>query len=104
MTEVTAVKSLIYATRHLKPGDDFATKTDRDASILVALGKAKIRRVPGKIAPAPAGLVEKVSASKVPAGNLVALRAEYAELVGKKPFHGWDAAELRRRIGEARAA
>ena len=31
------------------------------------------------------------------------LRADYAEVVGKKPFNGWDAAELQKRIDAALA-
>lgn len=33
--------------------------------------------------------------------DLAALRAEYAEKIGKRPFMGWGAEELRARIGEA---
>lgn len=33
--------------------------------------------------------------------ELSALRVEYQEVVGKRPFHGWDADELRQRIAEA---
>ncbi|MEO9230378.1 MAG: hypothetical protein ABI216_15740, partial [Devosia sp.] len=33
-----------------------------------------------------------------------ALRAEYEIVVGKKPFMGWQADELRKRIAEANAA
>lgn len=29
------------------------------------------------------------------------LRAEYQEVVGKRPYHGWDAGEIRARIEEA---
>lgn len=36
-------------------------------------------------------------------GDLATLRAEYAEAVGKRPFHGWDEATLRQKIAEARA-
>jgi len=36
--------------------------------------------------------------------DLVAVRAEYLAVVGKKPFHGWDAAELHKRIAAARAS
>ena len=35
------------------------------------------------------------------ADDLAALRAEYLRIVGKRPFHGWDAAELKRRMAEA---
>lgn len=34
---------------------------------------------------------------------LARLRGEYSELTGKKPFHGWDAAELQKRVDTALA-
>ncbi|WP_422366405.1 hypothetical protein [Pelagibius sp.] len=36
--------------------------------------------------------------------DLAALRAEYEEAVGKKPFNGWDADTLREKIAAAKAA
>lgn len=36
--------------------------------------------------------------------DLAKLRADYAEIVGKKPYHGWDAAELQAKIDEALAS
>lgn len=36
--------------------------------------------------------------------DLSALRDEYLEVVGKRPYHGWDAATLRARIDEAQAS
>lgn len=35
--------------------------------------------------------------------ELTELRALYQEAVGKRPYHGWDAAALREKIAEARA-
>lgn len=35
--------------------------------------------------------------------DLTLLRAEYTELTGKRFFHGWDEAELRAKIADARA-
>ncbi len=35
-----------------------------------------------------------------PADTLSAVRAEYERVVGKRAFHGWDEAELRRRMAE----
>jgi len=35
--------------------------------------------------------------------DLAALRAEYLEVVGKRPFHGWDADALREKIAAAKA-
>jgi len=107
MRELTALRPLVYATRRLKPGEDFTTKTDRDARILIAVGRAKARRVPGKIAPPPADVVQKVVQSNPPdnaAEDLSKLRSEYQELIGKRPFMGWDAAELQRRIDEVLAS
>lgn len=34
-------------------------------------------------------------------GALTALRAQYQDVVGKRPFHGWDAETLRQKIAEA---
>lgn len=33
--------------------------------------------------------------------DLADLRAQYQEIIGKRPYHGWDAEELQRRIDEA---
>ena len=33
--------------------------------------------------------------------ELAELRAEYQAVIGKRPYHGWDADELRSRIAEA---
>ncbi len=37
--------------------------------------------------------------SIAPEGDLKALRAEYLDKMGKRPFPGWDEAELRKRMG-----
>lgn len=36
--------------------------------------------------------------------DLAALREQYQAAVNKKPYHGWDADELRKRIAEAGTA
>ncbi|VXC81200.1 conserved hypothetical protein [Sphingomonas sp. T1] len=38
------------------------------------------------------------------ADDLEQLRAEYQAAVGKKPYHGWDAAVLREKIVEAKGS
>jgi len=43
----------------------------------------------------------KKGGSVAPADGLAELRAEYAEKVGKRPFAGWSAEELQRRIAAA---
>lgn len=40
------------------------------------------------------------SVSPPPSEDLTALRAEYFETVGKRPFNGWDAVTLRDKIAE----
>ena len=82
----------------------------RDARILVAIGKAVAARVPGSVeAPSPAVLQKAKNAKNAGGADgdkeaLNKLRAEYTELVGKKPFAGWKADELQRRIDEALAS
>ncbi|HWK65393.1 MAG TPA: hypothetical protein VNS34_10655 [Rhizobiaceae bacterium] len=41
------------------------------------------------------------SAEQQPADDLARLRADYTEVTGKKPFMGWDAEELQKRIDAA---
>lgn len=43
----------------------------------------------------------KKGGSAKPEGDLAELRVAYQAKVGKKPFAGWDADELRRRMAEA---
>ena len=40
------------------------------------------------------------STAPEPSDELAALRTEYRQVVGKRPFPGWDADELRRRMAE----
>src|SRR5690606_13617030 len=88
---------------------------NRDARVLMAIGKARDPRVPGAIQPPPASLVQRVKGKVDPldhdgdkrkggavtADAMAELRKEYTQVVGKKPFAGWGAAELRHRINEA---
>lgn len=101
MADMIATKSFTYATRRLLPGQDFVTKSERDAKILTAIGKAVRKRVPGTIAPPPADLAAKIAG---PAEDMAALRAEYQAVTGKRAFHGWDAAVLRAKIAVAQAS
>lgn len=45
------------------------------------------------------GEATKTTATE-PVDELAKLRADYTEIVGKKPYHGWDAAELQAKIDE----
>jgi len=87
MTDLVAKKSMTYATRRLMPGDPFVARTTADARALIAIGKA------GR----PDGDGEQKA-------ELDDLRAEYVKVVGKRPFHGWDAATLQEKVAEAKEA
>lgn len=121
MPKLIANKALRYATRRMMAGDEFEAN-NRDARVLVAIGKARHVREPGSIDAPPDAVLQKIKkvtnpldhdndgasgGSKSPDGDKEALnklRGEYTELLGKKPFAGWDAAELQRRIDEALAS
>lgn len=62
-------------------------------------------RVFGKLGYSRSDLsAEHPAAPPAPApDDLTALREQYQTKVGKKPYHGWDADELRKRIAEAEA-
>jgi len=98
MREMTAVKSFKYGTRRLLPGDVFAAK-ESDARLLIAVKKAKERRIPGRIEPPPSDLMTKVSAPS----DIAALRVEYENVFSRRPFMGWDAATLREKIDAAKS-
>lgn len=72
------MKSQSYMTRALKASDP------RYARVLSKLGYGRSDMVAEPVASKPA--------------DLTALRAEYLRVVGKRPFNGWDAAELRAKI------
>lgn len=114
MTDLIAIKALTYAGRRIKAGEAFASRSNRDGQILVAVGKA---RRAGKV-PAPAEKIVqkfhpldhdqngKKGGSKpqsAASDALKKLRADYTEVVGKKPHHSWGEAELQRRIDAALA-
>lgn len=98
MRDLEAKTSFPYGTRRLRSGDYFTAQTTADARALVALGKAGYRRGTDD-AEQPAK--PKKGASDGGKDLLKKLRADYEEVLKKKPFGGWDAAELQRRIDEA---
>lgn len=111
MPSLIATRDFSYATRRLKAGDSFEV-SDRDARILVAIKRARAPREPGVIAPPSRALAGKLAqldhdhdgkagGSRSADGDLTALRQTYFTKVGKRPFNGWDAAELRRRMAAA---
>lgn len=122
MRNLVAVRPLVYANRRMQVGDYFTTRTHSDARVLVAIGKAREQRVPGSVTVPSAAVLAKakraanpldhdgegaLNGSKAPEVDkdaLNKLRADYTEVLGKKPFPGWDAAELQRRIDKALAS
>lgn len=66
----------------------------RDANILQKLGRGTYMTRDMRAQP----VVEPANADD---DALTALRAQYQEVVGKRPFHGWDAETLREKIAEA---
>lgn len=90
--QLIASRPFTYATRRLKAGDYFVARTMADHRALVATGRAKLANADGK-----------PTSDDVP-DDLEKLRAEYVEVLGKRPYHGWDAQTLATKISEARAA
>lgn len=45
--------------------------------------------------------MEAVDDQAAEADDLSNLRAQYQEVIGKRPYHGWDADELRSKIEDA---
>ena len=111
-----------YNNRRLKAGDEMPGISSRDGDILVRLGKAQL--VPDALVqstfvpppppvaqqpqtPAPAAIVtpeSEASASTPSVDTLATVRAEYQAVVGKRAWHEWDEAELRRRMAEHQGA
>jgi len=85
--QVIATRTGRYGTRMLTAGDEL-TLPGPAARAMIALGRAKPKR-------------EAPQADKAGASDLVALRAEYQEKLGKRPFNGWDADTLREKIADA---
>ncbi len=102
MQKLIATKSFTYNTRRLQAGDEFEARP-QDALLLVGIRKARDpeERKPGKIAPPHAALKEKITPA--PEDDIAAVRAEYLDVVGKKPFMGWDIETLREKIAAARS-
>ena len=92
MKNLVAKAHFSYATRRLVPGEPFQAK-DRDARVLTAIGRAEYAREPGRIASPSQSLVAKAGGTE-----MKALRAEYERKMGKKPFTGWNEAQLREKM------
>lgn len=99
--KLRARKALTYATRRLQPGDIFEARP-RDGRLLLAVRKAEEVREPVDLAPPPPAVAEKIAEALAP-DDRAALRAQYEQALGKRPFPGWSADELREKIAAAKA-
>lgn len=89
-TQLRAIKDMRYRTRMLRAGEAFEA-SGPEARLLIAMGSAVQPKAKHRQEPKP----------ETEAPDLTDLRRAYAEKLGKRPFNGWDAAELRRRIADA---
>jgi hypothetical protein len=107
-----------YGTRHMTAGAPMSVKP-AEARVLKALGvavdapdgAAKVKAKPKVEAKAepktdlhPLDHEEGGPTRQETTDEMTALRAEYFEKIGRRPFPGWDAGELRRRMAEAAEA
>lgn len=104
MKNMVATKPMRYGTRRLLPGDKFECHP-RDAKLLTLLKRAKEHeRDKAELPNIPDALKQRVSApAPETQDERAALRAAYEAKFGKRPYMGWDAIELRRRIAEVAA-
>lgn len=63
----------------------------------------RFRRIFEKMGYDTKPMVAAEPAVEAPVDDLADLRAEYGEVVGKRPFMGWDAETLREKIAAAKA-
>lgn len=98
---MVANQPMTYGTRRLLPGDEFQA-TRRDADLLGRLGRAKLAEA--KADPlGHDGNGKKVGSKAVTQSEeLTALRTEYFEKFGKRPFHGWDVKAITEKLAEAK--
>lgn len=89
MHKMIAKSSMRYGTRMLRAGDEFEARP-RDARVLEAVGRAR-----------RADEAKPTFPQLPPHDEITMLRAEYQRIFGKRPFMGWDKAQLREKITSA---
>jgi hypothetical protein len=110
--KLQALKRQTYNTRHIEAGDVFDADK-KFARVLIAQKRARAHDG-GEPAPAaaqapqeapkdPPAVVEPQPTAHAAPDDLSDLRAEYERVVGKRPFNGWDAAELHERMAAHQA-
>lgn len=99
--DLIAKKPMTYASRRLRVGEPFQARTVHHGRVLIAIGKAG-KPTGTKPVPAPPATPPVVDGDA--AAKTGALRSEYEEVFGNRPFNGWDADTLAAKIAEKRAA
>lgn len=61
--DLIATRDFSYQTRRLRAGDTIPNVPERDAKVLIAIGKAKHMRQTGEVAPPPSEVVERAAAA-----------------------------------------
>lgn len=123
-TTIRVLRPFPYGRQRYTPGQTLTLRAAH-AAVFIATRKAEevsSSRQAAQLEPPPLALVEKARAAVRPqldhygdgtpggspravdGGDLAALRKEYAEAVGKRPFPGWGEAVLREKIAAAREA
>lgn len=101
-----ATRPLTYLTRRLLPGDEF-TASPRDARVLRATRRAEEVRDPVDLAP-PSPEQAAAIATALSGLNdgepLKELRIQYESVVGRRPYHGWTADQIKEKIAAAKGA
>ena len=97
-----ATKDMRYRTRHLKAGDGFRVKNEREARVLAHMKKAERgdnvnRKVALDDVRASVGLGSLSKESE----DIAEWRAKYFAALGKRPFNGWSIQTLKEKIAEA---
>jgi hypothetical protein len=82
------------AARHRDP---------RFARAFAIIDRKSQRKAPAVALPLPAAS-PPIESTREADGDIAGLRAEYTKVVGKKPYWGWSAMELKDKIHTARVA
>lgn len=105
MVEMIATKRLKYGTRRLTAGDPFEARHDRDARLLIGIGKARYATrdmvaddTPKYVPVDPRRNSLDDTHRPAETDERPALRAEYEAKFGKRAFPGWSADVLREKL------
>lgn len=97
MTRVNliATRDFSYRTRRLKAGDDILDVPEREARILIAIKKAQYGRVPGRVAPPPPEVQQRIGTATPTADDAFAAFLDRPIATIGEDLAGIDDAQLR---------